>query len=405
MQVHAAGKTSYWDVLRLPQARRAFIPTVWGKLSLSMASLALLLLVQTETGDFALSGAVAAGFGIGNVVAAPFRARCVDYWGPRKVLPWLAAGYAVGLTAVVAAVMFSVPELMTVVLGGLAGVFPPPLGAVMRGVWTRVSPTEGVRVRAYSLDAVVEELIFIGGPLVVGALVLLPSGPMIAVVASAGIGLLGTLGLASAPLPEPDRTVQRASGWRGWAGVLRHARMWPVLLTLVSVGIVLGAVEVLSTAYAHHAGNAALAGALVASTAFGSAVGGLLYGTRAWRSRKLTRLLFLAMGACTCLAAAAWLGNLMALLAVFAVAGLFIAPAMVTGYLASDEAVVPAERTEASTLINTAVNLSAAAALGLGGMWMAGATVTGAAYLLAGTAVMCIVAGSAIAALTHRHPA
>lgn len=393
--------TTYLDVLRLPHAARAFAPSIMGKLSFAMVSLALLLVVQDGPGGFGLSGAVAGVFGLGNVVAAPSRARLVDRHGARRILPWLATGYAAGLVGVVFAVGVA-PGGVTILLGALTGLCTPPLGAVMRGVWALLSPTDGHRTRAYSLDAVVEELVFILGPLIVGLVVLLPHGPAIAVLIAAGSGLLGTFGLLLAPAPKPGHVGRRIPSGRGWIGPLRHAPFWPVLSTLAAVGLVLGAGELLSTAHEHALGDPGLAGVLLACFAAGSAAGGLFYGTRTWTMPPLRRMLLLGLAACASLLSVAWTSHVTILMALFAVVGLFVAPSMITGYLAADEIAPIEERTEASALINTAVNAGAAVALGLGGALLEGLTITAATIFLAAAAVACIAVAVVTAMLGRR---
>ncbi|ANP74642.1 MFS transporter [Cryobacterium arcticum] len=61
-------------------------------------------------------------------------------------------------------------------------------------------------------------------------------------------------------------------------------------------------------------------------------------------------------------AALALLSGLLALAAVLALVGFFLAPALITGYLSADELTAAEVRTEASSWINTAVNAGAAGA-------------------------------------------
>lgn len=367
-----------------------------------MVSLGLLLMVQAGPGGFGLSGAVAGAFGVGNVVAAPLRARMVDRYGTRRVLPLLAVGYSGGLVTIVL-IVSEAPGAVTTLLAAFAGVCAPPLGAVMRGVWASVSPTDGHRSRAYSLDAVVEELIFIVGPLLVALAVLLPHGPSIAVLFAAVTGFLGALGLALAPAGKPRQGARlRTSALRGWVGPLRHARFWPVLSTLVAVGIVLGATEVLSTAHGRTLGDPGLAGVILACFAAGSVAGGLLYGVRSWVTPPLRRTLVFGFAACFSLLSAAWANGLTVVLILFFVIGLFVAPSMITGYLAADDIAAVEERTEASALINTAVNAGAAIALALGGAFLTQLSTTSSTVVLAAAAGGCVVISVMTAALNGR---
>lgn len=399
----APARTRYIDVLRLPHAARAFVPAIIGKMSFAMVSLALLLLVQQESGSFALSGAVAGAFGLGNVIAAPLRARLVDQYGARMVMPWLAVGYTAGLIGIIIAAHLRA-DGMGVLIATLAGLFAPPVGAVMRGIWVLLTPSTDQRTRAYSLDAVVEELVFIVGPLLVGLVVLLPNGPTIAVAIAAAIGLIGTLGMVFGPTPQPGRAGRRASSWRGLIGPLRLVRFWPVLASLAAVGIVLGSIELLSTAHANEFGDSSMSGLLLAFFAAGSATGGLLYGARAWVAPPLRRMVLLGLAACAGLFAVAWSTHIPTIAILFAAVGIFVAPSMITGYLAADDVAPVTERTEASALINTAVNAGSAIALALGGALLDGMPITHATLWLAAAAAACIGVAAVVALLGGGRP-
>jgi predicted MFS family arabinose efflux permease len=187
----------------------------------------------------------------------------------------------------------------------------------------------------------------------------------------------------------------------------------PVLVTLVGVGAVFGAVEVAAAALAERAGDAALSGPLLAAFAAGSAVGGLAYGARAWRMPTRIRLVAVtaAMVAATGVTAAVTSRlpdapeplALVAVAALLALVGLFLAPAMVTGYLVADERTSDAVRTEASAWVNTAVNTGVAlAAAGVGAVVDAAGPGSG---LAVGTAGALGLAALAMPALLLRRRA
>ncbi|PPF70421.1 MFS transporter [Clavibacter michiganensis] len=412
-------RTGYRAVLALPGALRAFVPAMLGRLSFAMVALALLLLVQGRTGSFAAAGLATGAFGLANVLASPARARLVDRLGQRPVLVALALAHALGLLAVLLVVRIDAPVGAVVAAAALAGLAMPPLGAAMRVVWAALVPDQRMRTRAYSLDAVGEEVVFTVGPLIVAALVAV-SDPEVAVLASAAASVIGTLGMTSSPLSRaqgPRRPVRGARTDRRArarpAAPLRQPLMVPLLVTLVGVGAVLGAVEVAVTALAERAGGVALAGPLLAAFAAGSAVGGLAYGTRAWRAPVRVRLVALvaAMLAATALlvAVAARIPvepgalALVVLGAALVPVGLFLAPAMVSGYLLADAQTEPAVRTEASAWVNTAVNTGVAlAAAAVGAIVDEAGPVAG---MLAGALAALVLAGLATPALLRRRRA
>lgn len=163
---------SYAAVLRTPHACRTFGAALLGRLSYGMVSLSLVLAVKEATASYAVAGGVMAVFGLTSVFLSPARAGLVDRYGPRRVLPPMAAVYAVLLTGLaLATAREGASGVLLGVLAGAAGASAPPLGPVMRRLWSALVPDRGLLQRAYSLDGVAEELLFVTGPLLVGVLV------------------------------------------------------------------------------------------------------------------------------------------------------------------------------------------------------------------------------------------
>lgn len=83
-------------------------------------------------------------------------------------------------------------------LTGAAGACAPPLGPVMRTAWSALLPDPALRQRAFSLDTVAEELLYVGGPLAAGVFIAV-GHPAIGVGVSAGLLLSGTLVMVASP--------------------------------------------------------------------------------------------------------------------------------------------------------------------------------------------------------------
>ncbi len=87
------------------------------------------------------------------------------------MLPALTVPYA--LLLVCLAALTWQPGASGWLLGTLAvaaGGCAPPLGPVMRTLWSDLLPDRQALQRAYSLDTVAEELVFVVGPLLAGLL-------------------------------------------------------------------------------------------------------------------------------------------------------------------------------------------------------------------------------------------
>jgi predicted MFS family arabinose efflux permease len=349
-------------VLRLPGAARAFLPSLVGRLALAMAVLAIVLAVRASTGSFAAAGAASGAFGFANVAAAPWRARAIDLWGQRRTLTPLGLAQAASyLGLALAAHAHRAPVAVFMGLSAAAGLAAPPLGAAMRTAWTGITAPGDQRTRALSLDATADEVVFIVGPVVAASLSTAFS-PSSALLAAALALLVGTLGLTTSGVSGTLRG--RAHEKAGTSGPrpLGRPGFARALVVLFGVGGVLGTVEVVAPAVAVGADHRTASGWLLAALSVGSALGGLVYGHVSWRSALGTRMLFAAaaMGALT---GATAFATTVPVFAVGAVAiGLFLAPSVITGYLAAEHLVPPHAATEASVWTNTALNLGAAVA-------------------------------------------
>ncbi len=361
-----------------------------------MGGLAIVLAVHRHTGSFAVAGTASGTFGFANVLAAPWRARAIDRWGQRRALTPLGLGQASAFCGfALAAHAPGTSDLAFVVLSGAAGLLAPPLGASMRTIWTELTESGSQRTRALSLDATADEVVFIAGP-VVAALLTTTFSPRTALLASAFAAVIGTLGL----------TTSRLSGDRRGAPAVKERAERPLrrpgfvrtLLVLVGVGVVLGTIEIAAPAVATANHHNAASGWLLAALSAGSAIGGLIYGHVSWQGSLGRRMLVLAaaMGALTC--GMGFVGNVPVFAAGVAVIGLFLAPSIITGYLAAERLVPHHALTEASVWTNTALNLGAAIANATAGALIAGAGVA-AAMLLAGIVAIAAAAYTPQAAL------
>ncbi|MET8392209.1 MFS transporter [Streptomyces anthocyanicus] len=365
-------RPSYAAVLRVPHARRTFSAALVGRLSYGTVSLSLMLSLTRSTGSYAVAGLVMALFGATSVFLSPYRASLVDRLGPRRALLPMALLYAALLCVLAGACRRpGTSEAVLAVTAGLAGACTPPLGPTMRAVWAELLPDRRLLQRAYSVDGVAEELLFVSGPLLVGGIVAVAS-PVVGVVLSAVLVAVGTLAFVTSPATAALRPAGReksdgpAAG-RGGPGQGR-ALLQPVVVA-AAVGVSVSAVDLLVVAFAGERGlGDGTVAWVLAALSVGSAVGGLVNGAVAWSSPTRARLPFFAAGVGLCLAAAGLAPGLGTLVLAVMCAGLFVAPALTTAYLIADESVAPGFRVRAGAWCNTAVNAGmsvGAAAVGL----------------------------------------
>jgi predicted MFS family arabinose efflux permease len=237
----------------------------------------------------------------------------------------------------------------------------------MRVLWISLVG-QGPRLQtAYALDAVLDELLFVLGPLLAGGLATLYQ-PAAGVLATAGLALAGTLGLVASPVSRAQAGSQEASrGRAGWAGALGGPGLRTLALSLTGVGAAIGIWEIGLVGAAREAGSPEAASFALAAWAAASAVGGLWYGSRTWRrppGQRYLALLALLVLACAPMAATS---SLLALAATVALVGLVLAPLESSAYVLAAELAPPGTLTESATWMTTAMNVTGAAGLVVAG--------------------------------------
>lgn len=400
----------YRAVLRLPGVLRVFPAAVLGRLSYATIPLSLLLVVDHATGSFAVTGTAVGAYAVLSL-SMPVKARGIDRFGQRRVLPLLSAGFAAALVAMAAAVSADVrAPAVYVALCAAAGLAAPPLGPSMRALWAALTPEPAARQRAYSVDGVVEETLYAVGPLVVGALVAV-SGALAALLLSAALNLVGTVLMVTSPIvaahgpsgrPTWRRPLRRQLGrsrrlpW--WRGPFRSRGFGLLVGALLGVGLGAGPLEVAVVARAQSAGHPEASGYLFAGLSIGSAAGGLLWGRLSHRRAIAVQVGLLAAVMAAGQAAAAFVVGLPLLALVLVLAGSAGSPVFTVSYLAADDLVSSSNRTKASTWVNTAYNVGLAGGAAAAGVAIdrvgAAAALLGGAVILAATAVVLAASGA-----------
>ncbi|MGW3117482.1 MFS transporter [Streptomyces sp. NPDC001107] len=393
-----AGRPSYAAVLRIPHARRTFAAALLGRLSYGIVPLSVMLSVTRASGSYAVAGTVMALFGATSVFLSPARAALIDRHGPRRTLVPMVTAYAalLGLLTLLVRRPGAVSPLVLGAVTATAGACTPPLGPTMRAVWARLAPDRPLLQRAYSLDGVAEELLFVSGPLLVGILVGF-APPTAGIVFGTALIVAGTAGFITSPAVGAAGPVEAGTGrsvprrvrlrrGAGRRGVLRGI-LRPVVAA-GGVGLTLGVVDLVVVAFAEqrHHGDGAVAWTLAALSA-GSAVGGLVNGAVQWRVPAPVRMSLTAAGLGVALLGAGFAPGLGTLAVALAAAGLFVSPTLTTAYLIADDVAAPEARVRAGAWVNTGVNAGSTAGAAVAGLLVGGMS-TALCFTTAGAAAL-----------------
>ena len=358
------GLARYRALFHVPHVRRLVLCGLLARLPMGMVGLALLLLVRESGGSYGAAGSVSGAYFVATAVGAPVAGRLVDRRGQTRILLRRAVAFPALLAGAGALALLDAPLALIGACAAAAGAVMPPVGSSLRALWPRLFAGADMRAAAYALEASLQEITFVVGPLVV-ALLTAAVSPVLALGVAAAAGGAGTAAIALAPpvrawRPEDDRHAVSILGALDSSGVRTLVGLAACL------GLSFGATEVGFPAFAEGHGGAELGSIPLALFAAGSLVGGLVAGARATVPPvRLLRLSTVLLVGGVALPLLGWSLPSMALLAFLA--GVPIAPVVMAAYGLVDSVARRGTAAEAFAWISTAVFIGFSAGVAVGG--------------------------------------
>ncbi|MDN3310073.1 MFS transporter [Microbacterium oryzae] len=374
--------SGYRDLLRAPGVARIIAAQLAARLPSGMLALAVLLHVEHIHHSYGAAGTVLAATSIGQAVAGPVTSRWMGRWGMRRVLvvTTLVTAAAIAALAVVPA-----PLPVTILFGLIAGLASPPVQSAVRTIYPKM--VNASRLTAlYSLDASLQEIIWIAGPVlitfvstqvstVVGLLMI------VAVTLAGGLWFILSPELGRVRIPRSRRSLGR---------VLRTPT---VILTTVLGFLLIGATSAAEAGVVASFGEGALeSGFILAVFAVGSFLGGLAFGNipmTPWSMARRFAIVTVGIALTLVSLNAWWLGGSLAL------AGFGIAPVLAMSFAITSASVKFSETAEAYGWINTGQLIGAALGSAVAGFMIDGVGARGAML----TSFTFVVVGLIVAAV------
>lgn len=405
------GVRAYLRLLRYPTAALPFGAALLARLSISMAPLGLLLLVQLERGAYGIAGFVTGFFAVGCAIGTPLWGRAMDRFGQVKTLIPTALVSSGFLSTCALATVAGAPLAALLGLAAAAGMSYPPVSPAMRAAWREIFPDPAARRVAFALDATSVELLFVLGPLVLSALLAL-TNPVVPVLVTAGCITAGAIaycrtGIARKSRPQTVRSSVATS--RGGHGTHRSAITVPgiaaVLAAMLGLSIGFGQLDTSLAGTAGEAlGNTDRVGILFTAIAGGSGIGGLIFGARNWSRSERQTLPMTTAGFAILLTSVGGLissgvPHLWLLLPLLFGTGLTIAPSLIMQQRLMDQLAPSNRLNEAHSMLSAVTQVGGAIGTALAGMMIdfhgLSASFTGAAIA---AAVCC-----GVSVLSQRH--
>lgn len=353
----------YRAIFAVPGAKAFSSAGLLGRMPISMLGIGIVTMVSQVTGRYGLAGALSATLALAASVLGPQISRRVDRYGQRRVLRPVTACAVLAVVGLLVCVRADAPDWTLFVFCATAGVMPS-LGSMVRARWAGILRGRPELHTAYAFESVVDELCFVVGPILSIGLCtawFAEAGPLLAVVFLAVGTLLFTAQRSTEPVPHPREPA-------GGRSVLRSRGLVVVALTFVAVGTIFGSVDVATVAFADERGHKAAASLVLAVYALGSGLAGAVFGLLQPKRRASHRLILGVGAMAVSMIPLLLVGNLPFLAGALFVAGLSVAPTMVTAMALIEQLVPRAKLTEGMTWATTGITVGVALGASLAGL-------------------------------------
>ena len=367
--------SAYTTLFRTPGAMKFSISALIGRMPISMDSLALIFIVVAVSDSYALAGALSAVASIAISIANPFWSRLADRIGQRKMLLRVVPMKIIGLSLFIALVMNGAPVwtwFVSIILAELAAI---NTGGLVRRRWLHVlSPDKSttdedeadkhVVNTAYSYEALMDEIVFIVGPITATACAtsIAPAAGLIAGMILMSIGLpLFAMQRATEPPPSPVRVKDPHPP------VIGIPIVQAIALATTFTGGFFGAISITVVGFAESQGQKSYSGLLLGLWASGSAVMAIINGLIKWKTSYAGRFLIFLTALTIFSIPFVFVDSIFGLALALFFNGFAIAPLIVNAYGVVQEAVPSEQITESFTWVVAGMPLGGAISSALGG--------------------------------------
>ena len=338
---------------------------------IAMDSLAIIFIVVAATDSYALAGALTA---VGSIVvgaAEVFWSRQADRRGQAKILLLAAPTRVVSFLIFVILVSKDAPIWTWFVSLIIAESTAISAGGMVRRRWLHIlkndpDNSDGHLVNtAYSWEAMVDEIVFILGPVVATSFAV-NVAPSAGILAGLVFLAIGWTSLAAMKSTEPP--AEPANKDDPHPAVLRNKIVQSIVIPCALLGGFFGAIGITVVGFAEERNHPESTGWLLAIWAVGSAVAAIINGVIKFKSAHATRFLIYLVALTIATVPLLFVNSIPLLALALFVNGLFIAPLIVNAYGTVENAVPAGQITEALTWVIAGMPLGGAVASALAGV-------------------------------------
>ena len=379
----SATHSPYQRLFSLPGTKAFCISGAVARLPISMMSLGIVLALNHLYDNWTIAGTMSAAYVLAMSCVTPFYARAFDRFGQARVGRLALAVQIVAMLAFAFAALIRVPIPLLFVLAIIMGLTQFSFGALVRTRWSYAlrgaEDGEQLLNTAYAMEAAIDEIVFILGPILAAWLAtsVHPVSQLFVPTMACGIGgtvffslrstqppvIVEQVTVAAAdnghPTPSDDadqltlRQLKR-SGAKP-KSVLLYAGVLPLLAVFIVFNMSFTSFDVSITATMKSMGLEPFLGLQLAMFAVGSCIGALVFGSRKIKGSHWAHMvMFLSLLTVGYVFFRLTMDNLILLGAMEILSGLVVSPTFATGNLIVKDLVPPESLTEGLSWVTTA---------------------------------------------------
>jgi MFS family permease len=368
--------SAYSTLMRTPGGLKFSIPGVIARMPISMDSLALVFIVVSVNGSYAIAGALSAAASVVMSIATPAWSRVADRIGQSAMLIRVVPIKIAGLCLFTFLVLNQTPTWTWFVAIIFAESFSINTGGLVRRRWLHIlSPDKSTTAEdesdrhivntAYSFEALMDEIVFIAGPIIVTACAtsIAPAAGIIVGIVFMAVGVpLFVMQKSTEPPATPKRIVDPHPA------VIRNKQVQAVVFPTVLLGGFFGSIAIVTVAFAQARGQEDKAGILLAIWACGSAVAAIGAGAIKWKISSASRFLIFLFALTLLSIPMLFVHSLFWLSVALFFNGFAVAPLVISAYGVAEAAVPTEQITETLTWVVAGMPLGGAIASALSGL-------------------------------------
>ena len=348
----------YRKLFAVPGALRFSVAGSIARLPISMTLLSITFVIVHVKHSYTLAGTVATGAALISTVFSPTWSRYADRLGQRKVLRFTVPFYISFDLIFLIAISKHAPTYIWMSAIFLAEIFLPNIGGLIRRRWLWNLGEDRVMINtAYSYEALMDEIIFIIGPLVAtsAATFISPASGMILGFSFMAVGTTLFISQRSTE-PAPFRKDKHEK--HGF--ILGLPIIQAVFFPFIFIGAFFSSTNLIVVGYSqqHHA--TAYTGLVLAIWAAGSGVAAIFNGSIKWRISDASRFRVNLLAILILSLPFFYIHSMVMLASALFISGAGVAPLIVAGYNVAEKSVPPEKVTETLSWVIAGLSLGSA---------------------------------------------